>query len=214
MKSRKIFLLTICLTALVITGAASLFPSRTSAETECQKIQRINAPIVADFKARYADSSPAVALAAIQESDSKSLARQKFISLSPEKRKSVWRAKFAQIDAAKYAPARSRVIKKAVDLIETLNFDGMDEVQPVQVFIHEAQEVFDKDEVIELFASLSASPSLMNASVGVGRCDCSRAIDLCNEGYVCLFSPGMWNCAVQSWGCGPFWIYPCDGMCA
>ena len=210
---RKIFPYTLILTAITLGSLAAFLP-KASAETACQRIQRINAPRVAEFSARYALSSPALALAAIQESDSVELARSKYLSLAPERRKAVWQAKFAQVDAGKYAPARARVIKKAIELIDTLKFDGSDDVQPVRALGDEVREVFDKGEATALFASLSASPSLMKASASLGKCNCSQIDNWCNEGYTCLFSPGMWYCSYQSWGCGLFWIYPCDGMCA
>lgn len=170
MKPQKIFLFTLILSGLAF-GTFAVFMPKASGETACQKIQRINAPRVAEFSARYALSSPAVTLLAIQESDSVELARSKYLSLTPERRKAVWQAKFAQVDAGKYAPARARVIQKAIALIDSLSFDGTDDVQPVRALSDEVRDVFDKGDAVALFASLSASPSLMKASALLGRCN-------------------------------------------
>lgn len=223
MKARKIFLgLTISMIATLtfgISGSPTTVTAKPkAAETPCEKIQRLIAPKVAAFQRKFAASPSPMILTAIQDSDSVELARGKYVSLTPEKRKAVWRAKFDQIAISKYAPARARIIEKGSALIDTLKFDGTDDIQPIKAFEAEAKEVFDKSEMVSIFGSLTASPSLMKAMSGaVGKCNCNLNDEgfYCPEGYPhCFFSPGIFFCTVSDWGCSLFWVSPCNGMCA
>jgi hypothetical protein len=215
MKAKRILSLSVVLTLLVALSFLFI-PAATKAKmSECERVTLKYKPEVQTFKADYANAPFENMFAALENSDSDIAAQMKFAVISAEKKRAVWQKHLESADLRTFSQEQTDFIENTIsNVLPNFQFDGRDDIEKIRAFRNEAFRVFTKADAKKLFGSLRPTLTLMRASASAGRCNCSRIDDWCDEQYVCIGADsGMWQCSPSTWGCGLFWIEPCNGMC-
>lgn len=230
MKSHKILLLSIALTALVLGSLAAFSPIGASAGgkkkalTACEKAQLKYKPAVDEFIRRYVTPgfNPSVAYQQIRkQSGTSELAIMKYRALSPDQRRQLWDNRFNSLIQDEeafgdFTSAQQAYLVKLKNLIPTLDFSGAQSREAVQPMIDESLKLFSKSQAKELFSVLTTAETAIPAKAAPGQCNCNITDSGPGTG-------GGWDCtAVQycgltdcqgSYGCGWLHIFYCGGKC-
>jgi hypothetical protein len=225
MKRFTLVALALCgLAALLLTPSISrhrVDAAKAPELTECEKTRLKYAPQIAAFRATYmtgAFNAPAAWGDMAQSTEA--IARLKFQELTPDQRRAVWQAKFDQLDVSDYTDTQQGVIREFVSNLKTKKYDGTDNNASDKPLIERAKANFKKSELVDLFASLKATGSVMQKAAGKlpEPCKCNGSTWGGLDDFCGTWNPGD-KCYVDGFciwagiGCGWGWSAVCDGVC-
>lgn len=138
--------------------------------------------------------------------------KAKFRTLSASKKAQVWKYQLTlRLDAEDLNPEQRAVMIKAIGMMNASFFNDRNEAQ-VAALSDELIAVFTKEQYRDYFTRLGSAPLQTFAKVKLSGnegndCACNgAAAPLCETCTQTLCTP-------SDWGCGPFWVLPCNGRC-
>lgn len=102
---------------------------------------------------------------------------------------------------------QKEIVAEVLSFISSTDFESNNwsETKEFQVIKKRLEGKFDLSAKTKLFANVGPEPQV----VGGGGCSCAYASDFCGGSTSC----SQISCTMQS-GCGLFWAYTCNGICA
>ena len=141
-------------------------------------------------------------------------AKDRYLSLSPEERREVWRAKLKAIRLDRLNEDQAAVVRDTLAALDVISFDERDRdkhQEKIKALHKRSLEAFEEEDAKIIFATLLNYEIFKSALPQPGDCECSTDTDFCGRRWVCC--EGCVGCRTHSVGCGFVWFQQCNGMC-
>jgi hypothetical protein len=145
-----------------------------------------------------------------------------YATLSPSEKTSMWQIHIDNmIKENEYNSVQLKLITEAKELLtlaKDVNDNDFVNSNEFIIWNHKAAEAFTKQEMFNLFVSLSGDVTQNLVDDGKNSCNCATQSDWCNfpapppDSWFYSSCDGGSNCKTKS-GCGTLWRYDCNNTC-
>lgn len=138
-------------------------------------------------------------------------AKAEYFRLTPSERREVWREKLtilAKSDA--FTKDQTAFLTRTIDQLDNFKFDGTDDTVKLEPIRVGAIELFGKADAKAIFATMGGGSDVkaIKASLAFSDCSCSLEQQYCDN-----FCTNLIQCVYSEFGCGTFFVNPCNGHC-